>query len=307
MVLETNPPRVSVIVSVYNCERWIGACLDSILASDYPRDRYEVICADNASTDGTSMVIEKYAGAVTVVHEAKRGASAARNAGLRVAAGPMIAFTDADCVVDPGWLRRIVEPVSAGEAAVAGGRIRALPNANPVELFGELIHDHARAIRLSQPPYVITMNMAAPLALLQSVGCFDERWLRMQDVDLSLRILAAGGRFAYVDDAVVYHRNRDTLWGLAREGLLHGCLRPRFFNTHGEFIRSCRRENNSRVASETRPTSSPADGLSAWRKLLYWGVFKAGRRFGEIRGRLFNRTPYDAPAAVRRKSVRWNS
>ena len=280
-------PAVSVIVPAYNCERWIRPCLDSVLHSEYPRDLFEVICVDNASTDGTRAILDDYRGSVTVLREMKRGASAARNAGLRVASGPLVAFTDADCVVDRKWLRQIVEPVWRGTANAAGGRIRARPEARSVELFGALIHDHAKAITQSSPPYVITMNLAAPLELLRSVGCFDERWMRLQDVDLSFRILASGGRFAYAEDAVVYHHNRDTLSGLAQEGFLHGYLRPRFFEVHGEFIRAYRERNPPRPPAPTAETPLAADLLKWWQIVLFQGVFDAGKKAGEMRGRLF--------------------
>ncbi len=285
---ENRQPGVSVIVPAYNCERWIRSCLDSILASGYPRELMEVICVDNTSTDSTPEILEDYRASVTIVRESKPGASAARNAGLRAASGPLVAFTDADCIVDPGWLLHIVEPVRQGVADAAGGMIRARPGADPVELFGELIHDHEKAITQSRPPYLITMNMSASLELLRSVGCFEERWMRLQDVDLSFRLLAAGGRFTYAPEAVVYHHNRDTLPALAREGFLHGYLRPRFFKVHGEFIRSYREKHPVQNLSPRLETPGAAGRLKPWRIALYRTVFEAGRKAGEIRGRVFS-------------------
>jgi glycosyltransferase involved in cell wall biosynthesis len=285
---EDRQTGVSVIVPAYNCERWIRSCLDSILASEYPRELLEVICVDNASTDRTPEILQDYGASVTVIRETKRGASAARNAGLRAASGPLVAFTDADCIVDAGWLGRIVEPLRKGVADAAGGRIRARPGAGPVERFGELIHDHSKAITQSRPPYLITMNMSAPLELLRSVGCFEERWMRLQDVDLSFRMLAAGGRFAYAGDAVVYHHNRDTLPALAREGFLHGYLRPKFFEVHDDFINSYREKHPVREFCPQPERPPAAEGLEPWRIALYRTVFNAGKKAGKIRGRLFS-------------------
>jgi glycosyltransferase involved in cell wall biosynthesis len=282
-VREDELPGVSVIVPAFNCEDSIADCLDSILASDYPRDAYQVICIDNASTDRTSRILENYGSLVTLVHEKKRGAAAARNAGLRICSGPLVAFTDADCTVDRMWLRRIVDPVWSGAAAAAGGRIRARPDANSVELFGELVHDHERAIRRSRPPYLITMNMAARLDLLQSLGGFDERWIRMQDVDLSLRMLSTGGRFAYAPDAVIHHHNRDSLAALARQGYLHGCLQGPLFEIHGEFIRSYKERLPPAPAKQPRPVNR----LQSWQISIYWAVFRSAKKAGAIRGSLF--------------------
>ena len=75
------PPSLAVIVPAYNCEQWIGACLESVLASDYLQELFEVICVDNASTDRTPDILGEFRSRVTVLHESKRGASAARGGG----------------------------------------------------------------------------------------------------------------------------------------------------------------------------------------------------------------------------------
>jgi glycosyltransferase involved in cell wall biosynthesis len=154
----------------------------------------EVICVDNASTDATPAILREFQPSIQVLREVKRGPAAARNAGLRVATREFTAFTDADCVVDSSWLSNIVAPLRAGTAGAVGGRILARPEAGAVELFGELVHDHAKAIEFDRPPYVITMNFAARTEILHSIGMFDERWIRLEDVDIAFRIVAAGQR-----------------------------------------------------------------------------------------------------------------
>ena len=284
----SNLPDVSVIVPAFNCERIIAECLDSILASEYPQDRFEVLCIDNASTDGTARVVDRYRESVTVLREEKRGASAARNAGLRAASGEIVAFTDADCTVDRHWLRNLIEPVRIGSASAAGGKILARPGANAIELFGELLHNHERAIRHSRPPYLISMNMAAPLDLLRSLDGFDERWLRAQDVDLSLRMLKAGVRFAYAEDAVIFHRNRSTLRELARLGYLHGVYRPALFQVHRDVVEEYRRSRDT--APPFAESAPAAEQLNPWRIRLYRAIFETGRKSGELRGRSIRRT-----------------
>ena len=154
-----------------------------------------------------------------------------------------------------------------------------------MERFGELIHNHAWAIQCDRPPYLITMNMASRLALLHSIGMFDERWLRMQDCDIAYRLVAAGERLAYQDDAVIYHHNRDTLAGLAREGFRHGYYLPAFLGVHGTFMR----DYQQRMAGTPvpPPVRRPLPELEPWRQRLYWRVFRTAKSAGIWKGRLF--------------------
>ena len=101
---------------------------------------------------------------------------------------------------------------------IAGGTIRAVPPAGDVERFGEVIHDHRRAIEVFEPPYAITMNWASRRSVLEELGGFDERFRRCEDVDLSYRMIQAGYRLAFAPAAVIYHHNEENLAGLFREG-----------------------------------------------------------------------------------------
>ncbi len=213
--------EVSIIVAVRNGQATIRDCVSSILALRFPREHFEVICVDNGSTDATPQILTEFGASIRVRQAERLGAGAARNEGIGIAAGKWVAFTDADCTVHPDWLEELVRPLRASEADAVGGRILARPNAGIIEKFGEVVHDHERAIHC-WPPYLITMNLAVPLAVLRKNGGFDERWLRSQDSEMSFRLASAGYRFAYNANAIVYHRNRSTLAELWREGFLHG-------------------------------------------------------------------------------------
>ena len=230
-------PRATVIVPVWNGERTIEACLESLLAQDYPRDRFTIVVVDNRSTDRTPEILRGYGERIRVVREAKRGPAAARNRGLAEADGDVVALTDADCVVDPAWLARIVAPLADPAVGVVGGRIRSVRPCNAIELFGEeMIHDHESAITVWTPPYVITMNWAMRRSLDAEVGGFDEDFIRCEDVDLAYRIHAAGWRLVYAPEAIVSHRNERTYAGLAHEGFLHGLYSVQAVKKHAAML-----------------------------------------------------------------------
>lgn len=92
-----NFPKISIIIPVYNVEKYIKRCLESILAQTF-KD-YEVILVDDGSTDKSSEICNEYAlkdSRIKVIHQKNSGASAARNAGLKIAGGEYIGFIDSD-------------------------------------------------------------------------------------------------------------------------------------------------------------------------------------------------------------------
>jgi len=276
-------PDVTVVVPVRDGAGVIGPCVESLLALDYPADRLEIVVVDNGSTDGTREILERFSGRIRIGEEARRGPAAARNAGIRLAQGELVAFTDADCVVDPSWLRELVRRRGA-DAEVVGGRILALPDAGLIAHFGERVHDHRFAIEGCHPPYLITMNLLVPTASLRALGGFDERLLRGEDVDLAYRLGMRGLRFAYAHDAVVFHRNRDTLARLAREGWLHGLHAAPVHRIHGARFREL--WDTTDPPAGPPPHSEYSRPLEPWRERLLWIWFRAAKRLGRLAGTL---------------------
>ena len=229
-------PNVSVIVAVYNAENTIEACIDSLLVLEYPKDRREILCVNNNSTDRTEVLMKRYGNKIRILNKSKKGPAAARNHGIAHVKGEIIALTDADCLVHRVWLRELVQPLHNRAVAIVGGKILAHRPCNPIEAFGEKIHDHEKAINVYKPPYVITMNWAARLSLLQTFGYFDESFLRGSDAEFSFRVGQAGYLFVYQPEAIIYHQNEKTLRGLFHEGYVHGLHSIKVNNRHQQFV-----------------------------------------------------------------------
>ena len=109
-------PRYSVVIPAFNEQAYLGACLASLAAQDYP-GAFEVIVVDNNSTDDTA-VIAAAAGA-TVVVEPEQGVCQARQRGTEVARGEIVISTDADTTFPPGWLSGIDAAFARHPVAVA--------------------------------------------------------------------------------------------------------------------------------------------------------------------------------------------
>ena len=97
---------ISVIIPTFNEEENIAQCLVSLSHQTIPRGEYEIIVVDGGSKDATCEIAKKYADSVIV--QTSRKVGGARNDGVMVAKGEIIATTDADCILPPGWLERIV-------------------------------------------------------------------------------------------------------------------------------------------------------------------------------------------------------
>lgn len=112
-------PKVSVIIPVYNAEKYLHQCLDSICAQTL--QEIEIICVDDGSTDQSLQILETYAkqdSRVKIVIQENGGAGAARNHGLRIAAGECLSFLDADDFFEPDMLESAYEQYKCYQADI---------------------------------------------------------------------------------------------------------------------------------------------------------------------------------------------
>ncbi len=217
-------PFVSVIVGVRNSEGTIGPCLESLLAQDYPKDRYEVIVVDNDSTDGTAARIK--AAPVRYASE-DRGHSAAwaRNRGLREARGEIIAFTDADCVAAPDWLRRGTAAFTSPAVGCVAGEIVAYPPRTLAERYAEARQALSQHYALTESfkPYAQTANAFYRGEALRRIEPFDTSLVIVEDADLGWRMQdELGLSVVFCPEAVVHHKHRATVRELLRQRTGYG-------------------------------------------------------------------------------------
>lgn len=227
--MEAKPlPKISIIVPVYNGEATIRTCVEALLGLDYPRDRFEVLIVDNKSLDGTRRIVEGYA--VTLLQEAAVQSSyAARNLGIAHASGDILAFTDADCVPERGWLRAIVAAIEPSDVGGVAGAIEAFRADSAVERY-----QARRAIRADRAykhkvlPFAQTANAAYKRAVFEKIGLFDPTLIYGGDLDFSWRMQSTAGlRLVYEALAFVWHRHRTTykgLFGLYEKNAIANCL-----------------------------------------------------------------------------------
>src|SRR5262249_46275201 len=109
-------PKVSVVMPVYNGERFLRESLESVFAQTF--QDFEMLCVDDGSTDRSASILQQYGPRIRVVRQENAGQSAARNAGVALAQGRYIAFLDQDDLWYPSKLMSQVAAIEANPHAV---------------------------------------------------------------------------------------------------------------------------------------------------------------------------------------------
>lgn len=217
MVLASHP-FVSVIIPVYNDQAGIDRCLSALEAQTYPCDRFELIVIDNGSDPPVEVPVRTHPGVTRIVCD-ETGAYAARNAGVEVASGEVLAFTDADCIPDGTWLANGIHALQRkGLSCAVGGEVALTLSDRPTatELYQYSVGFMQRE-NIEQRGFSVTANLFVPKALFLRVGGFDRRLLSAGDAEWSWRAARDGIEVFYAPDAVVRTAARRSLISAIRQ------------------------------------------------------------------------------------------
>ena len=217
--------ELSVVIAAYDAEDTLGEQLDALAAQRVPFG-WEVVVADNGSTDGTAALARSYAGRLrirVVDASATPGAGAARNVGASVVRAPLVAFCDADDVVADGWLAAMRAALER-HAFVAGRFDGTRLNSASVLRSRELPQQHGlqESARLPGLHAAGAGNMGIRADVFRAVGGFDPRCLYLEDADLCWRVQLAGVPLTWAPEVVLHVRLRGSLWSTARQGYHYG-------------------------------------------------------------------------------------
>jgi glycosyltransferase involved in cell wall biosynthesis len=234
-------PLASVIVCTHNRAAQLGRCLDSLASGvedDEIQELLEIVLVDNASTDTTEDLLDRmssHAPWLRYEHEPRLGLSHARNRGIEVAKGEILAFVDDDAIADPGWLRGIVDCYSRWPVSAVGGRVALdWPDGRPRWLVPKLeplfsgydLGDVSRIMEANELPFGANMSVHREVAI--EAGGFDpdlgrsgpRSLLSNEEVEFFMRVRRRGASIAYAPKARVTHlmtpERASRLWLLRR-------------------------------------------------------------------------------------------
>ena len=210
--LASKPPAISVVIPSYNCAHYVTQAVDSALAQSVPVD--EIIVVDNGSSDDTPQVLARYGDRVRYAFQPNRGISNARNRGISMARGELIAFLDADDVWLPEKLEKQLQCLAANpEAGLVHTDILHWDDRT-----GELQHrpqGRERFVGRCKREFfwhcrVHTSSVLVTRRCLEAVGSFDESIPGgyAEDLDLFQRI-ARQFALAFVPEPLVHYRQHD--------------------------------------------------------------------------------------------------
>jgi len=282
-LVPANPPKISVVICAYNAERTMQACLESLRALRYPN--FEVVIVNDGSTDATLAISEKFPG-MRIISQENKGLSAARNTGIEAASGPIVAFTDSDCVVDPDWLTYLAYAfVNGGFVAVGGpnlpppeeSRTAACVAASPGGPTHVLLNDQVAE-------HIPGCNMAFRKDVLQATGGFDPVFRAAgDDVDLCWRLQNEGHAIGFSAAAMVWHFRRNTTKAYIKQQMGYGAAEALLYFKHPyRFNLLGQSKWLGRIYGDLEHS------LFLRRPVIYYGTF----------GRSLFQTLYEAPASL---------
>lgn len=217
-------PSASIIVTVRNEARHIADLLDSLVVQEPP---FEIVVVDAESTDPTQEIVRRYQETFPnirlIVRKCTRGGG--RNLGVAEAKGDVVCFIDGDCIANPFWLHQLRRTLATSD--VAAGRTVQI---------GYWAFEALHRVELEHRGHDVTYpscNLAYWKPLFEKVGGFDEVFITAEDIDLNYRAVDVGAQLVANDDAIVYHRARDTITKFLTQAYWNGYGRKQLTLKHG--------------------------------------------------------------------------
>ena len=223
---------VSIIIPFYGkSELQLLKCLRSLGNQTYLKSKVEILIIDNNENPILKERLKNFQ-QVTILHENRIGSYAARNKGIQVATGDILAFTDCDCIFDCDWIKNAVIALQNHnlKSAIGGNIIFTFQNTkkpNLFELYDSIIHLR-QEYYIKNYGFAATANLIVPKDLFYKCGKFDTTFYSGGDREWGERATKSGFKIFFEKDVIVYHAARSTAFSIVNKNLR---------TVGGEFVR----------------------------------------------------------------------
>jgi GT2 family glycosyltransferase len=212
--------RLSVVIPCRNGEASLGTQLERLAAQE-SSEPWEVIVADNGSTDGTAALVAELQRRMPnlrlVDASARVGVNHARNAGARAARGSLLAFCDDDDEAQPGWVAAMTDALLRHEFVAGRLDMDLLNEPWMVAIRGRPQTEGVETVD-GRPPYAVGCNLGIRRDVHERIGGFDEDFAGFaEDIDYSWRAHRAGATLHFEPNAVIAYRLKQTLGAMYRQ------------------------------------------------------------------------------------------
>ena len=224
--------RVSVVIPTLNRAKFLNHCLHSLARQECKP--YELIVVYNGSKDNTKEVVMSYQEFLPIIYvlEKNQDVSVARNAGIKVATGEIIAFTDDDCVVDENWVKNIIEVYKTTDSKIVGGRTLNGYQENLICRLWQRVYvlwfNSVCVLSINKINYyefpsercfvktLLTNNVSYAKEIFNAVEWFKPKASMNEDAEFHYRLRSLGNRILYSPELSVSHYYRKSISSMIR-------------------------------------------------------------------------------------------
>lgn len=228
----------SIIIPVFNGEKTIKECLESLL-NQQGKKNYEIIVVDDGSTDSTSEIAKKFSGKIKYIFQKNVGPAKARNNGAKNARGEMLVFIDSDCIAEKNWLEEMLKPFSDSEVKGVQGSYKTKQR-DIIARFAqiEIEERYKKMSKKSSIDFIGSYSAAYRKEIFDKAGGFDERFpvASGEDPELSYKLAKSGNKLVFNPNAIVYHAHPNSLGDYLKNKFSRAYWRVLLYGKHKDKI-----------------------------------------------------------------------
>lgn len=230
--MSEKTPFISVVMPIYNEEKYISQCIESLLKQDYPKDKMEWIFVDGCSTDNTVSILNDYQnknpGLIKVFNNPNKTVPYAMNIGIKNSVGKFIIRLDAHAEYADDYFSKCVYYLQTTDADNVGGVIETKSVGNVGEAIAAVVSSkfgvgNSQFRTNGEDGYVDTVPFGAfRREVFEKYGMYDERLTRNQDNEMNFRIRSNGGKIFLSNDIKLAYYSRNTIKGILKMAFQNG-------------------------------------------------------------------------------------